>query len=167
MWIDECVTENGGCEDICTNTAGSYTCGCHSNNVNQSVNSVSHSTDIPVSNAVPVLIVISVVQTLTIFVLGITLTVTCCLYWKRGQQKNIPKPNKTTRPGAYTELPAPEPKIAPKIAPEGQSTYTYIDEDVLGKFMKSVTYPTVKSSSPVHGSKDKQDESEYMNLSDM
>ncbi|XP_078370477.1 uncharacterized protein LOC144654268 isoform X2 [Oculina patagonica] len=27
--IDECATNNGGCDQICTNTPGSYRCGCH------------------------------------------------------------------------------------------------------------------------------------------
>ena len=26
--IDECVDDNGGCEDICTNTIGSFHCSC-------------------------------------------------------------------------------------------------------------------------------------------
>ena len=26
--IDECATDNGGCDGNCTNTVGSYTCGC-------------------------------------------------------------------------------------------------------------------------------------------
>lgn len=25
---NECLTNNGGCDDICTNTPGSYTCSC-------------------------------------------------------------------------------------------------------------------------------------------
>ena len=28
--INECVTDNGGCSHECTNTAGSYQCGCGS-----------------------------------------------------------------------------------------------------------------------------------------
>ena len=27
--INECDTENGGCEQVCMNTEGSYTCECH------------------------------------------------------------------------------------------------------------------------------------------
>ena len=26
--IDECIANNGGCEQICTNTIGSFTCSC-------------------------------------------------------------------------------------------------------------------------------------------
>ena len=26
--IDECADENGGCSDTCTNTDGTFTCGC-------------------------------------------------------------------------------------------------------------------------------------------
>lgn len=26
--VDECATNNGGCEDSCTNTEGSYFCSC-------------------------------------------------------------------------------------------------------------------------------------------
>ena len=26
---DECVIENGGCQHICTNTDGSFSCGCN------------------------------------------------------------------------------------------------------------------------------------------
>ena len=153
--VDECMTENGGCEHICTNTAGSYTCGCYPNTVNQSINSA----DIPVSNAVPVLIVISVIQTITILVLGITLAAICYLYWKRGQQqKPITEPNKAKTLDGNTELQVSE----SKSQPESQRTYMYLDEDVIGKYMTSTTSPEVKSSSPVHDSK-----SQYMNLSDM
>lgn len=28
--IDECTIENGGCENFCTNSEGSYECSCHS-----------------------------------------------------------------------------------------------------------------------------------------
>ena len=28
--INECSVNNGGCEDVCTNTIGSYTCSCQS-----------------------------------------------------------------------------------------------------------------------------------------
>ena len=28
--INECTNNNGGCEDVCTNTIGSYTCSCQS-----------------------------------------------------------------------------------------------------------------------------------------
>ena len=28
--IDECSSNNGGCAQVCTNTPGSYTCGCDS-----------------------------------------------------------------------------------------------------------------------------------------
>ena len=27
--IDECSSNNGGCAQVCTNTPGSYTCGCN------------------------------------------------------------------------------------------------------------------------------------------
>ena len=27
--VDECKTSNGQCDDICTNTDGSYQCSCH------------------------------------------------------------------------------------------------------------------------------------------
>lgn len=27
--VDECVSDNGGCEHTCQNTAGSYQCFCH------------------------------------------------------------------------------------------------------------------------------------------
>ena len=156
--VDEC--SNNPCEHNCTNTMGSYSCSC--SDVDQSINSVSHCTDIPVSNAV--LIVISVLQTITILALGITLAVICYLYWKRGQQqKTIPKPNQSKALSGYTELQTSE----QKSQPGSQSTYTYIDEDVLGKFMKSVASPAVKSPPPVDESKDKTDDSEYMNLSDM
>ena len=26
--IDECITNNGGCEQLCTNTIGSFNCSC-------------------------------------------------------------------------------------------------------------------------------------------
>jgi len=28
--INECDHNNGGCQHVCTNTPGSYKCGCHS-----------------------------------------------------------------------------------------------------------------------------------------
>ena len=28
--IDECIDENGGCSQTCTNTEGSFNCGCNS-----------------------------------------------------------------------------------------------------------------------------------------
>ena len=27
--IDECLTDNGGCGQVCTNTAGSFVCSCN------------------------------------------------------------------------------------------------------------------------------------------
>ena len=34
--IDECEANNGGCEEICTNTVGSFHCKCHEGQTLQS-----------------------------------------------------------------------------------------------------------------------------------
>ena len=31
--VDECLTGNGGCSDICTNTIGSFECSCEADRV--------------------------------------------------------------------------------------------------------------------------------------
>ena len=36
--INECSNNNGGCEDVCNNTIGSYSCSCQTNGYNLDAN---------------------------------------------------------------------------------------------------------------------------------
>ena len=39
--INECSDNNGGCEDVCNNTIGSYSCSCQTNGYNLDANRLS------------------------------------------------------------------------------------------------------------------------------
>ena len=39
--INECSNNNGGCEDVCNNTIGSYSCSCQANGYNLDANRLS------------------------------------------------------------------------------------------------------------------------------
>ncbi|KAI6659122.1 Fibrillin-3-like isoform X30 [Oopsacas minuta] len=151
--IDECIDGNGGCDDICINTDGSYTCGCYLNQSN------------PVPSITLVFIVTTIFLTIIVIALVIALIITCC--WK-GRNKSIEKTTEAKDNREYTTLQVPEPTTEQKSQP---GYYTYIDEEKIRDVLKPATYPAVvKNITLKHGSetakKSEHYESHYMNLSD-
>ena len=154
--VDECLDGNGGCDHICINTNGSYTCACYVNGSLTSANTLCLLS--------PLFISISILQTCIIFALIITLIVTC-ICWKRGKSVGN-KESDNHEHQIYTYL---EPKSVNTCE---QRNYLYLDEEELRGALTGAAYPAddtlyipmesaqVEIEKPI-------DDSRYMNLSDM
>ena len=154
--VDECLDGNGGCDHICINTNGSYTCTCYVNNSLTSANTLYLLS--------PLFISISILQTFVIFALIITLIVTC-ICWKRGKSDGNKESDNHEHKG-YTYL---EPK---SVTTSEQRNYLYLDEEELRGALKGAAYPAEDKLYTPMGSPQVEiekpiDDSRYMNLSDM
>ena len=155
--VDECLDGNGGCDHICNNTNGSYTCACYVNSSLTSVNTLYLLS--------PLFISISILQTFVIFALIITLIVVTYICWKRGKSDGN-KESDNHEHKRYTYL---EPKSVNTCE---QRNYLYLDEEELRGALTGAAYPaedklyTPMESAQVETEKP-IDNSRYMNLSDM
>ena len=154
--INECSNENGGCDHLCINTVGSYTCACYANH---SLSSDGISVLQPVS---ALFIGISIMEVFIICILVITLIITC-VCWKRRNSERRESNGHDNDNKRYTDF---QPKSEPNPEP---GAYVYLDEQELRGVLKGVPYP---AEEPVYTpmSSPRQEEqirTRYMNLNDM
>ena len=154
--VDECLDGNGGCDHICINTNGSYTCACYVNSSLTSANTLYLLS--------PLFISISILQTCIIFALIITLIVTC-ICWKRGKSVGN-KESDNHEHQIYTNL---EPKSVNTSKPRN---YVNLNEEELRGALTGAAYPAEDTlytpmKSPQVEIEKPIDDSRYMNLSDI